>query len=155
MPFLCDSFIHYSTSILSRRTTRTARRGAGNKLASALRSERDQTKARSGQGIQFLPKVRRYIEAVECNLSQLLMGFLKNERPSTHNVVAARGKYLECRRAVLCYQNAFVGVAVKPIRRPDALAGHVRFDERGSRSLDFRTNLKVVAPHFHGVGGFR
>ena len=41
-------------------------------------------------------------------------------------VVAARRKYLECRRTVLCYQNAFVGVAVKPVGKPDALAGHVR-----------------------------
>ena len=30
-------------------------------------------------------------------------------------VVAARRKYLKCRRTVLCYQNAFVGVAVKPV----------------------------------------
>jgi hypothetical protein len=46
-------------------------------------------------------------------------------------VVAARRKYLECRRTVLCYQNVFVGVAVKPVGKPDALVGHVRFDERG------------------------
>ena len=29
------------------------------------------------------------------------------------------------------YQSAFVGVAVKPVGKPDALVGHVRFDERG------------------------
>jgi hypothetical protein len=46
-------------------------------------------------------------------------------------VVAARRKYLECRRTVLFYQNTFVGVAVKPVGKPDALAGHARFDERG------------------------
>ena len=38
---------------------------------------------------------------------------------------------LECRRTALCYQSAFVGVAVKPVGKPDALVGHVRFDERG------------------------
>jgi hypothetical protein len=32
---------------------------------------------------------------------------------------------------VLCYQSAFVGVAGKPVGKPDALVGHVRFDERG------------------------
>ena len=46
-------------------------------------------------------------------------------------VVAARRNYLECRRPVLCSQNDFVGVAVKPVGKPDALVGHVRFDERG------------------------
>jgi hypothetical protein len=46
-------------------------------------------------------------------------------------VVAARRKYLKCRRTVLCYQSNFVGVAVKPVGKPDALVGHVRFDERG------------------------
>ena len=45
-------------------------------------------------------------------------------------ITAARRSHLECRRTVLCYQNAFVGVAVKPVGKPDALAGHVRFDER-------------------------
>jgi hypothetical protein len=54
-------------------------------------------------------------------------------------VVAGRRKYLECRRTVLCYQNAFVGVAVKPVGKPDALAGHVRFDER----VVSRTRRKV------------
>ena len=29
------------------------------------------------------------------------------------------------------YQSAFVGVAVKPVGKPDARNGHVRFDERG------------------------
>ena len=29
------------------------------------------------------------------------------------------------------YRMAFVGVVVKPVGKPDALAGHVRFDERG------------------------
>ena len=46
-------------------------------------------------------------------------------------VVAARRKYLECRRTVPCYQNAFVGVAVKPVGKPDAGNPHVGFDERG------------------------
>ena len=47
-------------------------------------------------------------------------------------VVAVRRKcHLECRRTVLFYQSAFVGVAVKPVGKPDARNGHVRFDERG------------------------
>jgi hypothetical protein len=29
---------------------------------------------------------------------------------------------LECRRTALCYQSTFVGVAVKPVGKPDALA---------------------------------
>ena len=44
---------------------------------------------------------------------------------------SAKEVSLECRRTLLCYQNAFVGVAGKPVGKPDALAGHVRFDERG------------------------
>ena len=32
---------------------------------------------------------------------------------------------------MLFYQSAFVGVAVKPVGKPDARNGHVRFDERG------------------------
>jgi hypothetical protein len=47
------------------------------------------------------------------------------------SVVVARRKSLEYRRPVLCYQNAFVGVPMKPVEQPDALVGHVRFDERG------------------------
>jgi len=43
---------------------------------------------------------------------------------------SAKEVSLECRRTVLCYQRAFVGVAVKPVGKPDALVGHVRFDER-------------------------
>jgi hypothetical protein len=44
---------------------------------------------------------------------------------------SAKEVSLECRRTVLCYQRAFVGVVVKPVGKPDALVGHVRFDERG------------------------
>ena len=43
----------------------------------------------------------------------------------------ARRKSLECRRTALFYQSASVGVAVKLVGKPDALVGHVRFDERG------------------------
>ena len=39
---------------------------------------------------------------------------------------SAKEVSLECRRTVLCYQSAFVGVAMKPVGKPDALAGHVR-----------------------------
>jgi hypothetical protein len=44
---------------------------------------------------------------------------------------SAKEVSLECRRTVLCYQSAFVGVAGKPVGKPDARNGHVRFDERG------------------------
>jgi len=44
---------------------------------------------------------------------------------------AARRKYLECRRTALFYQSTSVSVAVKLVGKPDALVGHVRFDERG------------------------
>src|SRR5258705_3044304 len=40
------------------------------------------------------------------------------------------------RSTVLCYQSNFVGVAVKPVGKPDALAGHVRFEDRRSTRLN-------------------
>ena len=47
-------------------------------------------------------------------------------------VAAARRKYHRSAVARRCViQSAFVGVAVKPVGKPDALVGHVRFDERG------------------------
>jgi hypothetical protein len=46
-------------------------------------------------------------------------------------VAAERRKYLECRRMALFYQSNSVGFAGKPVGKPDALVGHVRFDERG------------------------
>ena len=49
-------------------------------------------------------------------------------------VTAARRSHLECRRTVLCYQSDFVGVAVKPVGKPDAGNPHVRFDERGRKT---------------------
>jgi hypothetical protein len=44
---------------------------------------------------------------------------------------SAKEVSLECRRTVLFYQSALVDVAGKPVGKPDALVGHVRFDERG------------------------
>ena len=49
-------------------------------------------------------------------------------------VAAARRKVSGCRRTALSYQSDFVGVAVKPVGKPDALAGHVRLDERGGET---------------------
>src|SRR5260370_25460857 len=46
-------------------------------------------------------------------------------RRSCHSSAVAR---------VLFYQSAFVGVAGKPVGKPDALVGHVPLDERGSET---------------------
>ena len=43
-------------------------------------------------------------------------------------------RLLECRRTALFYQSDFVGVAGKPVGKPVALVGHVRFDERGGET---------------------
>ena len=64
-------------------------------------------------------------------------------------VVAVRRKYLECRRTVLCYQSAFVGVAGKPVGKPDALVGHVRFDERGRETTGCPRPRSSALPRLH------
>src|SRR6266851_5676829 len=79
-------------------------------------------------------KITQRQAAEELKLSERHVRRLKAAAvPNVPNpaVAAERRKYLECRRTALFYQSNSVGVAVKPVGKPDALVGHVRFDERG------------------------